>query len=611
MKSSLVLLGCLFCLTLVVACGTAQPEVIERTVEVPVEVETIREVEVEKQVPIEVELIREVEVEKAVEVEKIREVEVEKEVTVEVEKLVVATPTPVHFPESGRLPGKVDPAGSIISVSSYLGFQGVDTNISQDSATKVYYDEVFDYAIGQNPDGTLTPGFATGWKVSPDQLTWTFTIREGMKFHNGDDITPEDVAWTWNRSVSEESLGGFALEVGPLLTSAFEVEGNTVSVTTKTPQSTLPLFFASASPPRSVVLPQSYFEGMGGIEKFREAPVGSGPYKWADRVPGQYIQMEAFEDHYEKNPGYKILQIWDVAELNTRMAMLKSGNADLITASVRSVGELEGAGLQVLQSPAANISWIWYNYAWVPGHPFNDKRIREAISIAIDREAIGNGLYAGQTTPACCYWVVEGNIGYPGDVAPHPYDPNRAMQLIQEAGFEGAEIEILTFSGDADFVDQPGLSEAIAGYLEALGLNTFVSVVDGPVLRETFDNAIKTSDEITAIVNDQPPYQIAVRGSDTRLHSYRGSHIYYHSEGRRQMMRLPDILDPLLDKAGSSFDLQDQHEAMAEFHRLLNRDFWAGPLLEAGAVFGASDKVGSWTPITGKPYPHNHWTIRP
>ena len=599
MKVSLVLLGCLLCMTLLVACGAAEPQIVERTVEVPVEVETIREVEVEKEVPVEVERQVTVEVEKQVETIK------------EVEKLVVATPTPVQIPESGRLPGRVDPVGSIISVSSYLGFQGVDTNISQDSATKVYYDEVFDYAIGQNPDGTLTPGFATKWEVSPDQLTWTFTIREGMKFHNGDDITPEDVAWTWNRAVGEDSLGGFALEVGPLLTSAFTVAGNTVSVSTETPQSTLPLFFASASPPRSVVFPQAHFESVGGIDNFREAPVGSGPYKWADRVPGQYIQMEAFDDHYEKNPGYKVLQIWDVAELNTRMAMLKSGNADLITASVRSVDELQAADLQILQSPAANISWIWYNYAWVPGHPFNDKRIREAISIAIDREAIGTGLYAGQTTPACCYWVVEGNIGYPGDVEPHPYDPQRAAQLIQEADFAGAEIEIITFSGDADFVDQPGLSEAVAGYLEAIGLSTFVSVVDGPVLRETFDNAIKTDDEIETIVKGQPPYQIAVRGSDTRLHSYRGSHIYYHSEGRRQMMRLPGILDPLLDKAGSSFDLQDQHDAMADFHRLLNRDFWAGPLLEAGAVFGASDKVGTWTPITGKPYPHNHWTIRP
>ena len=447
--------------------------------------------------------------------------------------------------------------------------------------------------------------------MSDDFLTWTFTIREGMKFHNGADVTPEDVAWTWNRAIEPESLGGFALEVGPLLSSDFSVNGNQVSVTTLEPQSTLPIFFASASPPRSVVWPQAYFEEVGGIEGFRDAPIGSGPYVWADRVPGQYIEFTAFEDHYEKNPGYKTLQIWDVAELNIRMAMVKSGNADLITASVRSVKELRDSGLQVLQSPSANISWIWYNYAWVEGHPFNDRRIREAISIAIDREAIGQGLYAGQTTPACCYWVVEGNVGYPGDVDPHPYDPERAAQLVKDADFEGAEIEIMTFSGDADFVDQPGLSEAVAGYLEAIGLDTFVSVVDGPVLRETFDNAIKTPEEIEEIVANQPPYQIAVRGSDTRLHSYRGAHIYYHSEGRRQMMRLPEILDPLLDEAGGAFALQDQHDAMAEFHRLLNRDFWAAPLLEAGAVFGATDKVGSWTPITGRPFPHNHWTIRP
>ena len=517
-----------------------------------------------------------------------------------------AMPAPVSYP-----PSKVTPSGSFISSSAYLGFQGVDTNISQDSATKIYYDEVFDYAIGQTPDGDLTPAFATKWEVSDDFLTWTFTIRDGMKFHNGADVTPEDVAWTWNRAIGADSLGGFALEVGPMLSSGFTVAGNTVSVSTIKPESTLPIFFASASPPRSVVFPQAYFEEVGGIEGFRENPIGSGPYMWEERVPGQYIEFTAFEDHYEKNPGYKTLQIWDVAELNTRMAMLKSGNADLITASVRNVKELKDAGLQVLESPAANISWIWYNYAWVEGHPFNDRRVREAISIAIDRQAISDGLYAGLPTPACCYWVVEGNVGYPGDVEPHPYDPDRATQLIKDAGLEGAEIEIMTFSGDADFVDQPGLSEAVAGYLEAIGLKTFVSVVDGPVLRETFDNAIKTQEEIDDIVANQPPYQIAVRGSDTRFHSYRGAQIYYHSKGRRQMMRLPEVFDPLLDKAGGAFALEDQHEAMADFHRLLNRDFWVAPLLEAGAVFGASDKVGSWQPITGRPFPHNHWTIRP
>jgi ABC-type transport system substrate-binding protein len=521
---------------------------------------------------------------------------------------------PTSVPKAADSEAVAEADDMIISVSSYLGFQGVDTNISEDSATKIYYDEVFDFAITQSPAGDLIPGFATSWDISDDFLTWTFTIRDGMKFHNGADVTPEDVAWSWNRSISPDSLGGFALEVGPDLSSEFSVSGNKVSVSTLEPKSTLPIMFASASPPRSVVWSEDYFKEVGGIDGFRDAPVGSGPYMWTDRVPGQYIEMTAFKDHYEKKPGYNKLQIWDVAELNTRLAMLKSGTADLVTASVRNVKELQEANMQVLQAPAANISWIWYNFAWVDGHQFSDRRLREAISIAIDREAIGTGLYNGQTTPACCYWVVEGNIGYPGDVEPHPYDPERAKALIKEAGFEGEEIEILTFSGDADFVDQPGLSEAVAGYLDAAGLKTFVSVVDGSALRETFDNAIKTPEQVAEIVAGQAgddPIQIAVRGSDTRFHSHRGAHIYYHSEGRRQMIKMPEIFDPLLDRAGGAFDLQEQHDAMADFHRVVNEDFWTAPLLEAGAIFGASDKIGSWTPITGRPYPHNHWTIQP
>lgn len=291
-------------------------------------------------------------------------------------------------------------------------------------------------------------------------------------------------------------------------------------------------------------------------------------------------------------------------------------NSDLpgipnVSFSVRSVKELEDAGRQVLLSLAANISWMWYNYAWAEGHPFNDRRVREALSIAIDRESIGTGLYAGQTTPACCYWVVEGNVGYPGDVAPSPYDPERAQQLLKDAGYEGMELKLYTFSGDADFADQPGLTEAIAGYFEAIGLKPTVKVVDAPVLRETFSTATKNQAQIDAAIAQQPPYQLAVRGSDTRPHSYRGSQIFYHSQGRWQLMKDPAIFDPILDDAANAFSLEEQHEAMADFHRTLANDYWVAPLLEAGAVFGASAKVQEWQPITGKPYPHNHWTIRP
>ena len=197
-----------------------------------------------------------------------------------------AAPTAVPAP-AGDTPSDAMEGGPLITSSAYLGFQTVDPNVTGDSATKIYYDEVFDYAIGQTPDGNLAPAFATKWEVSDDFLTWTFTIRDGMKFHNGADVTAEDVAWTWTRSIAPDSLGGFALEVGPMLSSGFTVVGNTVQVSTNKPESTLPIFFASASPPRSVVWPQAYFEEVGGIEGFWEDPIGSGPYMWEERKPGR------------------------------------------------------------------------------------------------------------------------------------------------------------------------------------------------------------------------------------------------------------------------------------------------------------------------------------
>ena len=409
---TLIVIAVLALLALGVACGSAAP---------------VDPLVVEKEVPVDREVVKEV----------VREVTVGKEVTVQKEVLkeitVVATPTPhpLAFP-----PSKVTPSGTLVSVGHYWGFMGVDTNISEDSSTKIYYNELFEYPIDQNLDGSLKPGFVTKWEVSPDFLTWTLTIRDGVLFHDGTPLTAEDAAWGWNRSISPDSLGGFGLEVSPLLdpvTAGFVSIGGAVQFTTKEPSSTIIMNFTAVSPSRSTVFPQSYFEGEG-VGGFTENPVGTGPYKFVRRVPGQYMELTAFEDHYEKFPGYKDLQIWDVAELTTRISLLKTGNADLISASVRNVEELEEDGFDVRQVPGANVSWMWYNHHWKGGHIFNDKRVREALSIAIDRQGIGDGLYAGQADPICCAYAVPGNIGYPDNGVPHPYDPARAKQLPGRSG---------------------------------------------------------------------------------------------------------------------------------------------------------------------------------
>lgn len=583
-------------MSLIAACGGASSEPLV------VEKEVIKEVV--KEIPVVKEVIKEV----------VKEIVVEKEVVKEVEKqvIVMATPTPNPFIYP---PPKVTPAGTLISVGDYWGFMGVDTNISEDSSTKIYINELFEYPIDQNLDGSLKPGFVTKWEVSPDQRTWTLTIRDDVYFHDGTKLTAENAAWGWNRSVSPDTLGGFGLEVAPLLDPAaggFSAVGDTVKFTTQKPSSTVIMNFTAVSPSRSTIFPQAYFESKG-VAGFTENPIGTGPYKFVRRVPGQYMELTAFEDHYEKFPGYKNLQIWDVAELTTRVSMLKTGHADLIAASVRSVKELEESGFGVRQVPGANISWMWYNHHWKEGHLFNDKRVREALSIAIDRQGIGDGLYAGQAKPNCCAYAVPGNIGYPADGIPHPYDPDRAKELLKEAGYDkGFEVDVYTYVGDADWADLPGLTEAIAGYLQVIGLKATVRVVDGQAFKAVFSGSNKDPKALQESLAKEPPYILGVRGSDTRYHTFRTSYIWNHSKGKFGYNQDPNIADALLDKAGAAFDLDKQHEALAAYQLHMNEEYWHAPLLAAVAVFGVDrDKVGTWHTVNGRPFPHNHWSIRP
>ena len=612
-----VVISLLALLVLGVACGSAapaEPAVVERVVEQEVIKEVVKEVPVDREVIREVE--REVVVDREVPVEVQKEVVVEREVTVEREVLkeviVIATPTPhpLTYP-----PPKVTPAGTLISVGHYWGFMGVDTNISEDSSTKIYYNELFEYPIDQNLDGSLKPGFVSKWEVSPDFLTWTLTIRDGVLFHDGTRLTAENAAWGWNRSIAPDSLGGFGLEVAPLLDPAaagFVSTGDAVQFTTQEPASTIIMNFTSVSPSRSTIFPQTYFEQQG-VDGFTEKPIGTGPYQFVRRVPGQYMELTAFEDHYEKFPGYKDLQIWDVAELTTRIALLKTGKADLISASVRNVDELEESGFDVRQVPGANVSWMWYNHHWKAGHIFNDKRVREALSIAIDRQGIGDGLYAGQADPICCAYAVPGNIGYPPEGVPHPYNPERAKELLAEAGYgDGFPVEVYTYVGDADFVDLPGLTEAVAGYLEAIGLKATVKVVDGQAFKAIFSGSNNDPEALKQSLADEPPYVLGVRGSDTRYHTFRTSYIWHHSKGKFGYNQDPNIADALLDKAAAAFELNDQHEALAEYQLHMNREYWHAPLLSAVAVFAVDkERVGTWHTVNGRPFAHNHWSIRP
>ena len=255
--------------------------------------------------------------------------------------MVVATPTAVSPP--GAVEG---PVGSVISATSDMAEMGFDPPLDNSSNVKPFFDEMYLYGIMHAPNGELIGGAATKWEVSPDQFNWVYTVREDVKFHKGDTLTPEDFSWSWNRQImSPEAESSAAVAWSPRV-EYIRAEGNTVVVRTKEPEPLMPLWWPSYGGSQAgVVLYKAEFDRTG-VEGIRNNPVGAGSFKFVERSRGEFVKLEAFEDHYCCVPGFQQLTVLEVPEIAARLALLKTGGADLIEAVPAVKPDLVKAGFR-------------------------------------------------------------------------------------------------------------------------------------------------------------------------------------------------------------------------------------------------------------------------
>ncbi len=358
---------------------------------------------------------------------------------------------------------------------------------------KYYLSLMFDYLVGTTPDGQLSPngGIATKWESSADHKRWTFTLRKGVKFHNGDDLTSEDVKFSLERAGGKRSTTGYAGILRTLVASIETPAPDRVVIVTKDPTLIIPNYLSRALSSEGMILPKKYIESVGD-DAFARKPVGSGPYKFVEQITGSHIRMTAVDNHWRLGaPKYKTVTIRVVPEETTRIALLRRGEVDVTEISRERVGEVEKEGYPVHFRKEEAILSMW----WILGPdgmvaPMKDKRVREAMNVAIDRNEIAQSIFAGRAEPAAIPLGLSWSFKEIGlKVTPdmmYPYDPARAKKLLADAGLANG------FSLDAYAYQLPGLpegkafAEAVSGYWEKVGIKIKLIPVDYPAFRKNW-----------------------------------------------------------------------------------------------------------------------------
>lgn len=480
----------------------------------------------------------------------------------------------------------VRPTGELRLAMSGIGFMR-PIPWQETTFGKGYMTLLYDFLVGANPDGSLSTanGAAERWELSPDGLTWTFWLRRDITFHDGTKLTAEDVKWSLEMVIKPESVAGFAVRLRRSIAEIEAVDPYTLVVRTQKPDLWLAQDLSMAAGHEMAILPKAYYEQVG-VEGFIANPIGSGPYKWVKGVTGVFIELEAVDQHWAEGvPKYKMVKYMVVPEESTRIAMLQTGEVDIVSASRERVPELQTKGFNVFVKERGSVMGCYFHQQW-DSVPIADKRVRQALNLAINREEIAQFIFAGQAKLMAMYPVGSFAVAAGADpsLPPYPYDPEKAKQLLAAAGYaNGFETTIYSY-GREDVPEMSRLIEAIAGYMAEIGVKLNIFATEYPIAR-------------TRRMTRKMPGHISCLGTPNRSnpgHLLTLIYALHHSSSRFTDHQVPE-LDAMIEAAQTAKTEADVKQILGDIHRWLYHDYATLPIAEASIPFLTNPKkVTKW-----------------
>ena len=451
---------------------------------------------------------------------------------------------------------------------------------------KTYLDVVYEYLTYVEP-GTLdtVPGLAESWEVSEDGKRWTFNLRHGVEFSGGyGEMTSADVAYSIERLIREDSRAGPASPMRRLIASVETPDDHTVVVNLNYPDFELAQGYFGATQQLGIVS-KKHFETLGEAEA-EATPVGTGAYELASITPGSEIVMTLRDDvetHWRVAPEFENIVFKVVPEESTRVAMLRAGEADIAPIGFDSIPTVREAGLSVVSAEATWSPVVRFggliqtsDNRYNPDAPWAIKEVRQALNYAVDKQTIIDELFHGEGT------VASSDTPVPAwsDVEPYPYDPERARELLAEAGYEdGFDVTIRTFT-TAPGAELPLMAEAVALYWQDIGVNATIEPVDWPSLRSEWTEG-RANDYVWT--HRGFPFASAANGLEAGFMAASVFASFSTAE-----------LEAMIEDFSTEVDPAARTAKFTEIGQYLRDEAAAVFIALANEPYGISDKVGEW-----------------
>jgi len=462
----------------------------------------------------------------------------------------------------------------VVVIAQTRDVTGLDYALVSQTETQNISNNIFDTLVRLNERNDYEPWLAESWE-NPDDNTWIFHLREGIKFTNGEPVDAHAVKYSLERIIDPEVKSPQASRLS-FVQEIQAPDAKTVVIKTKEPYAALlnimTLMF---------IVPPKAVEEMGN-EKFAQSPIGSGPFIFEEFTAGEKVVLKANKDYWKGAPKIDKVIFRPISEASTRIASLKTGEVDIIMA-------IPPNNLKDLQSSpdiktTAKTGVMLYMGLDTFTAPLDNVKVRQAINYAIDKETIVNSILLG-TAKVMAGPVFDVTKGFDPNIKPYPYDVEKAKQLLKEAGYEkGFKLKLATPpQGVEGTTNTLEVAQAIAAQLKEVGIEVELDITDPATQFQRYKNR---------------EFQSYLFTWDTQVEPDRYLYSLFDSDARGYYYKNTDV-NNLLRKGRATMDQAEREVIYKQLHKLLYDDAPWGFLYNQEAYYGYRANVKFEAPVDG------------